>query len=226
MLLPQESPCERLGSYMSSLWSQHQGLGAAPLCDRVFLTQAHVRCLGSTRDEFVIREVAFLMSQMRKRRFLPTRLRTRGGDAGGAAPHVHGRRLQQIEDADAQLRESGRLAHGAEEDQRLPRDDAGELIARGHGNARALRAERLRAGCPSALPATLAAALQRRQRPDGVQEALAPHMVHMRSAKKGAGVSTTRERAIEWSRTEEGRSWLAERTRLYKADDPVSSASD
>ena len=218
MLLPPESPCERLGSYMSSLWSQSQGLGAAPLCDRVFLTQAHVRCLGSTRDEFVIRETAFLMSQMRKRRFLPTRLTT--------APHVHGRRLQQIEDADAQLRESGRWAHGDQEDQRLPRDDAAELIARGRGNARALRAERLSAGTPCALPASLAAALQLRQRPDGVQEALAPHMVHMRSAKKGAGVSTTRERAIEWSRTEEGRCWLAERKRLYKADDPVSSASD
>ena len=219
MLLPPESPCERLGSYMSSLWSQAQGLGAAPLCDRVFLTQAHVRCLGSTRDEFVIREVAFLMSQMRKCCFLPTGLRIRGSGAGLAE-------LQQIKDADAQLHASGRFADGGQEDQLLPRDDAAELIARGRGNARALRAERLRAGTPSALPATLAAALQRRQRPDGVQEALAPHMVHMRSAKKGAGVSTTRERAIEWSRTEEGRSWLAERTRLYAADDPVSSASD
>ncbi len=204
LMFPPESACERLGSRMSALWNPRQGLGPGPLCDRVLLAQAHVQCLGGPRDEFIVSETARLLQLLHKRRRLPIR-------RSSQVPRV----LQQLRDAEEALQASGRQASAYDIDILPP------LCHRaGRACVRAARSEYLHKSVPSQLPPDLGQVLHGAMGADGVLQALPAHQVELTCRRKGRGVSGTRERMTSWLESKEGAAWIAERERLYKADDP------
>ena len=63
MVYAPEAACERIGSYMHYQFRQWKGGVVSPsvLMGRVLLEQAHVRCVGSTRDELLIAEIVHIL---------------------------------------------------------------------------------------------------------------------------------------------------------------------
>ena len=57
VLFAPESACERMGSFMHTIWNGQGALAPGPLIDRVLLKQAHVACTGAARDEAMIQEI-------------------------------------------------------------------------------------------------------------------------------------------------------------------------
>ena len=98
LLRAPETACEFIGSIMHQQFSANQDLAPAPLMDRVMLQQAHVRCVGSQRDELLVSETAKLLIDMGKSTTVAKRT-------------LHtGRPLKQIQDMELQLINSGRHA--------------------------------------------------------------------------------------------------------------------
>ena len=58
VLFAPESACERMGSFMHTIWNGQGAMAPGPLIDRVLLKQAHVACTGAARDEAMIQEIA------------------------------------------------------------------------------------------------------------------------------------------------------------------------
>ena len=57
LLDPPEAACERTGSHMHLLWDPVQHLSPDQLVHRLVLREAGVRCIGSARDELIVKEV-------------------------------------------------------------------------------------------------------------------------------------------------------------------------
>ena len=70
-----EAACERIGSYMHFQFRQWKGGVVSPsvLMGRVLLEQAHVRCVGSTRDELLIAEIAHFAAHFQPQGLLSKR---------------------------------------------------------------------------------------------------------------------------------------------------------
>ena len=66
VMFPPEAPCERIGSLMRFVWEPRQHLGPVAVADRVYLSQAGVECVGSTRDEMLVDIIASLLESTSK----------------------------------------------------------------------------------------------------------------------------------------------------------------
>ncbi len=184
---------------MSLLWDPWQGLGPGPLSDRAFLAQAHVQCLGGSRDELIVEEVTRLLRSVRQRARAP------------------GQALQQLVDAEAALAASGRHYLGdADVDQAVAVLDC---LGKGSSSIRALRAAHLEDSVPRGLPPGLSEALRVATGRDGQLRALPAHILELHSRQKKHAVSSTRERLQTWLEGPDGKAWQEERKRLFRADD-------
>ena len=162
-----------------------------------------MKCLGAARDEFIVREVARLMMQMRQK------------------PHYTRKStdLAQVRRAADVLEKSGRLSEPEDGDD-VAGLRAATSAARGHGReaARRLRSEGIASRRPSALPAQLTAALSRSHNQDRTLQAppLNLQELHRRAARPGADYKALRESLSAWWSSAAGRQWAQERRRMYQ----------
>lgn len=202
LLFPPESPCERVGSHMSALWCQRQGLQSGPFCDRVLLAQAHVKCLGSARDDFIVREVARLMLEKRRRRH----------SARKSAD------LAQIRRAGEVLQQSGRMSEPSDSDD-VTAMRAATSGGRGCGRevARQQRRDGIASRRPSELPRPMTAALALSQSREGTLQAPPLNLqdLHHR-ARSGGDHNSLRDAISRWWTSPAGRAWSHERRQMFR----------
>ncbi len=198
LLYAPEATCERMGSYMHYQFRGWKGgtLSPAVLVGRVMLMQAHVRCVGSSRDELLVAELVHIMRHvLHHKAFM---------QHDGPRPAV-----QQIEDANCMMRESGRevVDYWDVVDRGLvrpPEYDAALLSS----ESRAMRATENENACASRLPPCLTQAMQSVTRMDGTIEAL-PDTVAMAGKRlRRATDSVIRDSLSAWWSTSEGQDWL------------------
>lgn len=102
-----EAYCERIGSLMKAHWLTDPKQNAASFMNSVYLQAAGLMCVGSERDEDVVREVADIMMSLGRTPFVCRRSRSRRQKQG---VREASRALQFLREADTKsLVEGGRI---------------------------------------------------------------------------------------------------------------------
>ena len=201
MLSPPESPCERMGSYMSMLWHPEQHAGAGAIFDRVFLSQAKVQCVGGERDEYIVREVAALMQHMRQKPICVTLQAAR-------IPRI-------LIDAEEELALSGRMPMVDHDESILASHDLEGVVARGGQKIfRGIRADHMRRWTPSELPSSMTEAIRSAVTCSGIVAALPTHGVGVKRART-ATKSVIHEKMSKWADGAVGREWRKQRDAIF-----------
>ena len=200
MLYAPEAACERLGSYMHYQFRQWKGGHVTPsvLIGRVFLEQAHVRCVGSTRDELLIAEVVHILRHTFKQKAYYRNNNSQHSleqiEATLASMKTSGRELE-----DWSIFESGFL-RPAEYEMRM-------LSSTG----RLLHKERQREASLSVLPNSLSNVVRSVVRATGVIDAL-PETVEMTGKRlRRSTDSVIRDHLSAWWATPDGKEWAKTR---------------
>ena len=200
LLFAPESACERMGSFMHTIWNGQGALAPGPLIDRVLLKQAHVACTGAPRDEAMIQEIADALT---------VSMRSTG---------AHKEPLARIGQAHETLATSGRAYTHV----------SSEAVSAGRRRElRKMRQAHRDQSLPTSLPDQMTAAVTGAFGSKGRPAAPLPISVdQLHVVQRGATYSVQNNSLIEWLASAQGQAWQKDRARLYAADDqPVTKSN-
>ena len=200
VLYAPEAACERIGSYMHYQFRQWKGGVVSPfvLMGRVLLEQAHVRCVGSTRDELLIAEIVHILRHTfnRKAYFRNNFVRDS---------------LEQIAAANESMKTSGRELEDwsiFETGLMRPAEYEAKMLST---QGRQLHKERRLEACSSVLPDVLSQVVRSVVRKRGEINAL-PETVEMTGKRlRRATGSVIHDHLSAWWATPDGKEWLKTR---------------
>ncbi len=223
LLFPPDSPCERMGSYMRLAWDQRQGR-ASPVyvSDRLYLMQAGITCLGSDRDEMIVRETCRLLESTSKYKMTGDALHSRLKEEAVVAPFVRAK--------DKAMAASGRF-WGA-----LPAEEAAMVLEpgdfsamRGQGQIERKRylKERAHSAKPMHLPEAVSEAVKAAVTTAKVVKPLPANPDILHALQRGAAQSVVQKKISSWLHSKEGLEWQRERKELlFSGDNDGNSEAD
>ena len=201
VLFAPESACERMGSFMHTIWNGQGALAPGPLIDRVLLKQAHVACTGAARDEAMIQEIADALAI--------------SVSSLGPCKKI----LSRVGQAHETLANSGRAHSHVLSDALLEKG--------GHRKLREMRQTHRDKSMPTSLPAQMAAAVTCAFGTTGRPAAPLPISVgQLHVVQRGATYSVQRQSLQEWLASDHGKAWQKDRAHLYAADEqPIAESN-
>jgi len=201
LLFAPESACERMGSFMHTIWNGQGALAPGPLIDRVLLKQAHVACIGAARDEAMIQEIADAL-------LVPL-----------SSMQTHREPLARIGQAHEILENSGRV-HSHVLSEALQEKG-------GRRKLRNMRQNHRATSLPTGLPDEMAAAVIGAFRAQGRPAAPLPISVdQLHVVQRGATHSVQHQSLKEWLASDKGQAWQKDRAILYAADEQPEESSN
>lgn len=206
LLFAPSAAVERLGSILHQQYDAVQGLAPAALVDRVLLSSAHVSCLGSERDELLVRAVASTMLEARARRRIID------------GPVDLAQVTDKIENSSASGRMPG-IPTGMDQDEVIALLDplADESGLAGKDALRHLRAQHMNSSLPTSLPAELLKTLNGLSR-DGVLQPLPISTVARRASAKGVANSVMNNLLEDWLQSSEGQAFRSARSEVWQRE--------
>ena len=198
-----EAICERVGSHMHQQWTATRHIDSGTLMDEVLLRDAQVTCLGSSRDERIVRDVAECMHHLGRRPLVTEASKQARLRQGAAASSSGGRRRRRVGE-EVEASSSDESGGGS---RWLLDDWPDSAILR-----RALSA-RLEKAVPDVSESSVAAALTQSCGAHGRIQVQPLFQEDLRTSNKSRADSVKRSALQSWLESESGEAFLADKRR-------------
>ena len=206
LLFVPDTACEGIGSFLRLAWDQRQGQ-ASPVyhCDRAYLMQAGVACLGGERDELIVREVCRLLQATSKYKV----------SAGSKCePGMGPAELKR----DQAFAESGRFSGTLPVEKAsvvLEPSDFDGLEGQGAEMRKRYLRERARAAKPVELPDTIKQKVSKVVSTSDIVQPLPLNIDVLHALQRGATHSVVQTKITSWLESKDGCKWKEERQELF-----------
>ena len=204
LLIPPDTACESLGSWMKYSWNPRRNMTATNVADCVHLAQAGVQCVGADRDELLVREVARLLTATNTR---PRSQQTSLPSKRAAAKHTE------------TLRKKGPPSTMSAGYTASAEDIFIDTVASAKDRRRFCKS-RSRSRTTVRLPPAMAAGITDATDQTGHLAALPVNTEQLHAQQRGVTHSVNMGKVRKWQDSKQGRAWAEERKMLLSADAP------
>ena len=203
---------------MRLAWDQRQG-SASPVyvSDRLYIMQAGVSCLGSARDELIVRATCRLLQNTGKYK------------VSGGACHRGAVMAPFAQAKDEMMAKSGRFWSDMSAEEAamvLEPDDLSALFGQGAAQRQKYLQARARSEKPLDLPEAVRQGVSKAVAKVGVVQPLPANPDILRALKRGATGSVVKGKISTWLQSDDGLKWQQERKELMRAGDCADSADE
>ena len=204
LLIPPDTACESLGSWMKYSWNPRRKITAANVADCVHLAQAGVQCVGADRDELLVREVARLLTA--------TTTRPRSQQTSLLSKRTAEKHTDILRKKGPPSTLSAGYTASAE-------DIFLDTVASAK-DRRQFCKSRSRSRTTVRLPPAMAAGITDATDQTGHLAALPVNTEQLHAQQRGVTHSVKLGKVRKWQESKQGRAWAEERNMLLRADAP------